>query len=96
MACRPRNIVEVFVQVGLYPGFVTAETSAVAQDVFLARGLAVSPEPPPTITDAMLDRKGRGLSRNCMAIVHWRAIRLRKTPSRSNGASAQTFGGHHR
>ena len=60
LGLTPRNIVEVFVHVGLYAGFVTTETSAaVAQDVFLARGLAVSPEPRPTDSDEMLDRKGR-------------------------------------
>jgi 4-carboxymuconolactone decarboxylase len=48
------------VHVGLYAGFVTTETSAaVAQDVFLARGLAVSTEPRRTDSDEMLDRKGR-------------------------------------
>ena len=60
LGLTPRNIVEVFVQVGLYAGFVTTETSAaVAQEVFSARGLAVPPEPPRTDTNEMLDRKGR-------------------------------------
>jgi 4-carboxymuconolactone decarboxylase len=60
LGLTPRNIVEVFVQVGLYAGFVTTETSAaVAQEVFSARGLRVPSEPPPTDTDEMLDRKGR-------------------------------------
>ena len=46
--------------VGLYAGFVTTETSAaVAQEVFSARGLALSPETPRTDTDEMLDRKGQ-------------------------------------
>jgi 4-carboxymuconolactone decarboxylase len=62
-----RNILEVFVQVGLYAGFVTTDTStAVAQEVFLARGLVVSPEPPRTDTDESLDRKGREI----MAHLH--------------------------
>jgi 4-carboxymuconolactone decarboxylase len=60
LGLTPRNIVEVFMQVGLYAGFVTTETSAaVAQEVFSARGLAVPPEPPRTDTNEMLDRKGR-------------------------------------
>jgi 4-carboxymuconolactone decarboxylase len=60
LGLTPRNIVEVFVHVGLYAGFVTTQTSAaVAQEVFAARGLALSPEPPRTDTDEGLDRKGR-------------------------------------
>jgi len=56
----PRNIAEVFVQVGLYAGFVTTETSlALANEVFSARGLALSPEPARTDTDQMLDSKGQ-------------------------------------
>ena len=59
LGLTPRNILEVFVQVGLYAGFVTTEASAaVAQEVFSARGLDVPPEPPRTDTDEMLDRKG--------------------------------------
>jgi 4-carboxymuconolactone decarboxylase len=43
----PRNILEIMVHVGLYTGFVTVETSsAVAQEVFSARGLKVPAEPP--------------------------------------------------
>ena len=41
LGLTPRNVVEVFVQVGLYAGFVTTEASAaLAQEVFSARGLA--------------------------------------------------------
>jgi 4-carboxymuconolactone decarboxylase len=59
LGLTPRNILEVFVQVGLYAGFVTTEASAaVAQEVLSARGLVVPPEPPRTDTDEMLDRKG--------------------------------------
>jgi 4-carboxymuconolactone decarboxylase len=60
LGLSPRNIAEVFVQVGLYAGFVTTETSlAVAKEVFSARGLALPPDPPRTDTDHMLDSKGQ-------------------------------------
>jgi len=60
LGLAPRNIVEVFVQVGLYAGFVTTDASAaVAHEEFLSRGLSVPPEPPRTDTDEMLDQKGR-------------------------------------
>jgi 4-carboxymuconolactone decarboxylase len=56
----PRNILEVFVQVGLYAGFVTTETSAaVARRVFAARGLTVPPEPPRTDSHERLEALGR-------------------------------------
>jgi 4-carboxymuconolactone decarboxylase len=59
LGLAPRNVVEVFAQVGLYAGFATTEASvAVAQEVFSARGLALPPEPPRTDTEEMLDRKG--------------------------------------
>src|SRR5262249_14622097 len=60
LGLAPRNVVEVFAQVGLYAGFATTEASvAVAQEVFLARGIAaLPPEPPRTDTEEMLDRKG--------------------------------------
>lgn len=55
-----RNILEVFVQVGLYAGFVTAEASAnVAHEVFRERGVTVPPEPPRTQSFAELDRLGQ-------------------------------------
>ena len=45
LGLTPRNIVEVFVQVGLYAGFVTTRSSAaVAHAVFAARKLGVPPE----------------------------------------------------
>jgi 4-carboxymuconolactone decarboxylase len=60
LGLSPRSVAEVFVQVGLYAGFVTTETSlAVAKEVFSARGLALPPEPPRTDTDQMLDSKGQ-------------------------------------
>jgi 4-carboxymuconolactone decarboxylase len=56
----PRNILEVFVQVGLYAGFVTTETSAAtANKVFAARGLTVPPEPPRLDSLEALDAMGR-------------------------------------
>jgi 4-carboxymuconolactone decarboxylase len=55
-----RNILEVFVQVGLYAGFVTTDASAaVSHEVFAERNLSVPPEPPRTDSLAELDRKGR-------------------------------------
>jgi 4-carboxymuconolactone decarboxylase len=60
LGLTPRNILEVFVQVGLYGGFVTVEMSAdVAHEVFAARRLTVSPEPPRTDSNETLDLKGR-------------------------------------
>lgn len=60
LGLAPRSILEVFVQVGLYAGFVTTEASAaVAHEVFAARGLAVPPEPPRSDNNDTLDRKGR-------------------------------------
>lgn len=62
-----RNILEVFVQVGLYAGFVTTEASAaVAHDVFQARGLAVPAEAPRSDSIGELDRIGRDV----MAKLH--------------------------
>ena len=67
LGLSPRNIAEVFVQVGLYAGFVTTEASlAVAKEVFSARGLALPPEPPRSDTNQMLDNKGRDV----MAQLH--------------------------
>jgi len=60
LGLSPRNILEVFVQVGLYAGFVTTETSAaVAHGVFAARGLDVPPEPPRSDSLEALDAMGR-------------------------------------
>ncbi len=59
LGLSPRNILEVFVQVGLYAGFVTTETSAeAAAEIFAARGLDVPPEPPRTDSFEQLDRLG--------------------------------------
>ena len=56
----PRNILEVFVQVGLYAGFVTSQEAAVvAQEVFAARGLSLAPEPESSDSNEVLERKGR-------------------------------------
>ena len=63
----PRNILEVFVQVGLYAGFVTSQEAAiVAEEVFAARGLSVAPEAGSGDSNEGLDRKGREL----MAQLH--------------------------
>lgn len=62
LGLTPRNIVEVFVQVGLYAGFVTADISSrAAAEVFEARGVIVDPDPPAAATDAELDARGRAL-----------------------------------
>ena len=63
----PRNILEVFVQAGLYAGFVTTDASvAVAQEVFQARGLGLVFEPQSMDSTEELDRKGREV----MALLH--------------------------
>jgi 4-carboxymuconolactone decarboxylase len=63
----PRNILEVFMQVGLYGGFGTTEQAAAcAHAVFKERGLAVPPEPPRTDTNEALDARGAEL----MATLH--------------------------
>jgi alkylhydroperoxidase/carboxymuconolactone decarboxylase family protein YurZ len=60
LGLSPRNILEVFMQAGLYAGFVTSDASAaVAQLVFASRGLTVPTDPPRTDSIEMLDRKGR-------------------------------------
>jgi 4-carboxymuconolactone decarboxylase len=60
LGLSPRNILEVFVQVGLYAGFVTTETSAgLARDVFAQRGLEVPAEPPRSDGFEALDAMGR-------------------------------------
>ena len=60
LGLTPRSILEVFVQVGLYAGFVTVDMSAgVAHEVFASRGLTVPPEPPRTDSNDTLDSKGR-------------------------------------
>lgn len=63
----PHNILEVFVQVGLYAGFVTStESAAVAQEVFAARGLSIAAQSQSSDSDEVLDRKGREI----MAKLH--------------------------
>lgn len=67
LGLSPRNILEVFVQVGLYAGFVTTEASAaVAHEVFAARGLHVPAEPPRADSFEELDTKGHAV----MAKLH--------------------------
>ncbi len=54
-----RNILEVFVQVGLYAGFVTTEASArAAHEIFKARKITIPAEPARTESFADLDRIG--------------------------------------
>ena len=63
----PRNILEVFMQAGLYGGFGTTEQAArCAHGVFKARGLAVPPEPPRIDSNEVLDARGAEL----MATLH--------------------------
>lgn len=60
LGLTPRNILEVFVQVGLYAGFVTTDASAAkAHEVFAARGLTVPSEPSRSDSLEALDRMGR-------------------------------------
>jgi 4-carboxymuconolactone decarboxylase len=60
MGLPARSILEVFLQAGLYGGFVTTETAArIAHRVFAARGIAVEPEPVRRDTNEVLDARGR-------------------------------------
>jgi 4-carboxymuconolactone decarboxylase len=60
----PRNIVEVFVQVGLYAGFTTShESAAAAQEVFRVRGLSIAAEGQSNDSTEELDHKGREVMR---------------------------------
>ena len=62
-----RNILEVFMQAGLYGGYVTAETAGeAAQRIFAARGINVPAEPPRSDSNEALDQRGREL----MATLH--------------------------
>jgi len=62
-----RSVLEVFVQVGLYAGFVTTEASArIAHAEFARRGIVVAPDDHPRADDEELDRRGREL----MARLH--------------------------
>lgn len=64
LGLTPRNILEVFVQVGLYAGFVTTDASAAkAHEVFVARKLNVPPEPLRTDDLDALDRMGNEVMR---------------------------------
>jgi alkylhydroperoxidase/carboxymuconolactone decarboxylase family protein YurZ len=64
---RPRAILEVFMQVGLYAGFPTTEASAArAREVFAARGLTVPDEPARDDSNEALDARGREV----MAMLH--------------------------
>ncbi|MDX2154914.1 MAG: carboxymuconolactone decarboxylase family protein [Hyphomicrobiaceae bacterium] len=64
---EPRAILEVFMQAGLYGGFVTTETAAdLAQRVFAARGIKVPSEPARSDSEETLDRRGKDL----MATLH--------------------------
>jgi alkylhydroperoxidase/carboxymuconolactone decarboxylase family protein YurZ len=63
----PRNILEVFMQAGLYGGFDTTETAAAcAHEVFEERGCTVPEEPPRSDSNEVLDARGREL----MASLH--------------------------
>ncbi len=62
-----RTILEVFMQAGLYGGFVTTEAAArTAQKVFTARKIRVEPDAPRVETDESLDANGRAV----MAQLH--------------------------
>ncbi|MGE0766139.1 MAG: carboxymuconolactone decarboxylase family protein [Hyphomicrobiaceae bacterium] len=67
LGLSPRNVLEIFVQVGLYAGFVTTETSAaLAREVFASRGLEVPSEPPRSDSLEALDVMGQAV----MAKLH--------------------------
>jgi 4-carboxymuconolactone decarboxylase len=63
----PRNILEVFMQSGLYAGFgTTVAASAVARDVFASKGVSVPDEPPRNDSNETLDARALEI----MAAVH--------------------------
>jgi 4-carboxymuconolactone decarboxylase len=67
MGLTPRNILEVFMQSGLYAGFGTTQTaSAVARGVFDAKGVSVPDEPQRNDDNETVDARGRKL----MAEIH--------------------------
>jgi 4-carboxymuconolactone decarboxylase len=67
LGLAPRNILEVFMQSGLYAGFGTTKRAcAAAREVFEARGLAVPDEPARDDSNEALDARGREL----MATIH--------------------------
>lgn len=62
-----RTILEVFMQAGLYGGFVTTEAAArTAQKVFAARKVRIEPDAPRVETNEMLDARGHAV----MAKLH--------------------------
>lgn len=62
-----RNILEVFMQSGLYAGFGTTETAcAAAHEVFAARGVTIPEEPPRNDSNETLDATALAI----MAEVH--------------------------
>jgi len=67
LGLTPRNILEVFMQSGLYAGFGTTQAaSAVAREVFAAKGLSVPDEPARNDDNATLDARALEI----MAEVH--------------------------
>jgi 4-carboxymuconolactone decarboxylase len=59
LGLAPRTILEVFMQAGLYGGFITTESAArVAHEVFAGRGVSVAPEPPRSDSSEVLDERG--------------------------------------
>lgn len=63
----PRSILEVFIQAGLYGGFITTERAArVAQEIFASRGITVPAEAPRNDSNEVLDQRGRQM----MADLH--------------------------
>ena len=63
----PLAMLEVFLQAGLYGGFVTTEAaSEVAREVFAARGVSVPPQPPRDESNEELDAAGNAV----MAKLH--------------------------
>ncbi len=62
MGLTPRNILEVFMQSGLYAGFGTTQAaSAVAREVFEAKGVSVPDEPQRNDDNETVDARGRKL-----------------------------------
>lgn len=67
LGLAPRTILEVFMQAGLYGGFVTTESAAqVAQEVFASLGVSVPTEAPRTDSSERLDERGHEI----MAKLH--------------------------
>jgi len=67
LGLAPRTILEVFMQAGLYGGFITTESAArVAHEVFATRGVSVAPEAPRNDSNESLDERGNAV----MAKLH--------------------------